>query len=173
MFIETNRVVITEFERNMSESVYLGSLDEDTRRFVPDEVFETQNEAEEAVEQLIIAYKNPAGPFVYPILINNKKYIGYVQLLQLGDKWEVGYHISKDYTGRGYATEALRAFLPVVMAQLDIKTVYGICHGENIASQKVLEKCGFVLGYRGISEYQNETTEICRYTFKGEFGPHA
>ena len=41
MRIETERLVITEFSPEMAEDVHLNSLDEDNRRFVPDEVFET------------------------------------------------------------------------------------------------------------------------------------
>ena len=39
--IETDRLVITKFDESMIESVHLNSLDEDNRKFVPDEVFET------------------------------------------------------------------------------------------------------------------------------------
>ena len=45
MNIETQRLIITEFQPEMAEAVHLNSLDEDTRRFVPDEVFETVEEA--------------------------------------------------------------------------------------------------------------------------------
>ena len=41
MHIETERLIITEFDISMAESVYKNSLDEDTRRFLPDEVFES------------------------------------------------------------------------------------------------------------------------------------
>ena len=36
--IETERLIITEFTMDMAEAVHLNSLDEDNRRFVPDEV---------------------------------------------------------------------------------------------------------------------------------------
>ena len=45
MRIETSRLVITEMAMDMAEDVHKNSLDEDTRRFVPDEVFETVVEA--------------------------------------------------------------------------------------------------------------------------------
>ena len=45
MRIETERLLITDFTPDMAEVVHLNSLDEDTRRFVPDEVFETIEEA--------------------------------------------------------------------------------------------------------------------------------
>ena len=50
MKIETERLVITEFDLSMAEDVHKNSLDEDTRRFVPDEVFETVEEAKETIE---------------------------------------------------------------------------------------------------------------------------
>ena len=41
MRIETERLIITEMTMDMAPDVHENSLDEDTRRFVPDEVFET------------------------------------------------------------------------------------------------------------------------------------
>ena len=49
MYIETERLIITEFTLDMAESVHINSLDEDNRRFVPDEVFETIDEAKETI----------------------------------------------------------------------------------------------------------------------------
>lgn len=43
----------------------------------------------------------------------------------------------------GYATEAVAAFLPIIMARRSIAEIAGVCHGENMASRRVLEKCGF------------------------------
>ena len=45
LFIETERLIITEFDESMAEDVHKNSLDEDVRRFVPDEVFETVEDA--------------------------------------------------------------------------------------------------------------------------------
>ena len=49
-------------------------------------------------------------------------------------KWEIGYHVAKAYTGKGYATEAVKAFLPVISEQVGITEVYGIRLLENAAS---------------------------------------
>ena len=45
--VETDRLFITEMTADMAMDVHKNSLDEDIRRFVPDEVFETPEEAEE------------------------------------------------------------------------------------------------------------------------------
>ena len=64
MRIETERLIITEFTMDMAEDVHLNSLDEDNRRFVPDEVFETVEEAADTVGFLMGVYKKGDGPRV-------------------------------------------------------------------------------------------------------------
>ena len=166
--IETNRLIITKFTHDMAQAVHQNSLDEDTRRFLPDEVFETVEDAAETIDFLMSQYEGANGPFVYPIITNDGgKNIGYVQLCQIDDgSWEIGYHIAKQFTGHGYATEAVKAFLPVMAQKLNIKEVYGICLAENTASVRVLEKCGFVQVYQGLGDYQGKESEIVKTVWK-------
>lgn len=165
MKLETERLIITEFTLDMAESVHKNSLDEDNRRFVPDEVFETVGDAEETIEFLMSVYESGDGPLVYPILLKDRTNIGYVQLVPINDGYEVGYHIAKDYTCKGYATEALKVFLDYIMSEKDLSKVYGICVEENLASKRVMEKCGFTKEYEGIGEYQSESRNIVRYVY--------
>ena len=164
MRIETERLVITEFSPEMAEDVHLNSLDEDNRRFVPDEVFETVEEAREAIAFLAAQYGRFEGPLAYPVLTKaGGENIGYVQMVPLEDgTWEIGYHIAKRQTGNGYATEAVRAFLPVMAKEIGIDEVYGICLKENTASVRVLSKCGFEPVYEGVGDYQGKPREIFR-----------
>ena len=166
MRIETERLIITEFDLSMAESVHRNSLDEDNRRFVPDEVFETVEEARETIEFLMSVYESDEGPLVYPVLLKNETNIGYVQLVPIEEGFEVGYHIGKEYTNNGYATEALKAFLYEIMPKKNLDNVYGICVSENIASKKVLEKSGFKMEYEGMGEYQGENRQIAKYVLK-------
>lgn len=166
MKIETERLTITKFDRSMAESVHKNSLDADNRRFVPDEVFETVEEAAETIDFLMGVYTNGNGPLVYPVLLKDGACIGYVQAIPLEDgAWEIGYHIGGNYTKHGYATEAVRAFLPVIMAQLGIEEITGICLAENKASVKVMKRCGFAKQYEGPGPYQGQQREICRFVF--------
>ena len=165
MKLQTERLTITEFDLSMAESVHLNSLDEDNRRFLPDEVFETVEEARETIKYLISVYKTGDGPLVYPVLLKDGTNIGYVQLVPMEDTFEVGYHIAKPYTCNGYAAEALKAFLDYILPCNNIKKVYGICMRENIASVKVLEKCGFTKEFEGKGKYQGEIIDIVRFVF--------
>lgn len=167
MRIDTERLIITEFNMDMAESVHINSLDEANRRFVPDEVFETVEDAAETVEFLMGCYESGEGPLVYPALLKDGTYIGYVQAVPMDDGvWEVGYHIGGVYTKKGYATEAVKAFLPVIMPRLGITEMLGICLTENIGSIKVMERSGFVKEFQGMGNYQGEDREICKFVFR-------
>lgn len=166
MNIETKRLIITDLNLTMAEDVHKNSLDEDNRRFVPDEVFETVEEAKDTIEFLMSVYQTGDGPLVHPVLLKDGTNIGYVQLVPMEEGFEVGYHIGKNYTGRGYATEALAAFLAEMMEKKQLEKVFGICVSENVASKKVMEKCGFRKEYEGMGAYQGEMRQIARYVFK-------
>ena len=168
MQLKTDRLIITNFTLDMAQAVHQNSLDEDTRRFLPDEVFETVEAAKETISFLMSQYENSEapGPLVYPVLLADETNIGYVQAVptENGD-WEIGYHIAKQYTGKGYATEAVTAFLPAIMKNLKIDKIYGICDAKNLASCRVLEKCGFTLEFEGQGVYQGKTKQIKKYVF--------
>ena len=167
MNIKTPRLTIKTFSPAMAQSVYENSQDDDTRRFVPDEVYDSAEEARAAIEFLISRYDSDDGPFVYPIITNDGgQNIGYVQLCQIDDgSWEIGYHIAKQFTGQGFATEAVKAFLPAMAKKLNIKEVHGICLTENTASVRVLEKCGFVQIFQGMGVYQGKEAEIIKFVW--------
>ena len=165
MQIKTPRLTITTFSTDMAQAVYENSQDDDTRRFVPDEVYNSVEEAREAIDFLMSRYDTNDGPFVYPIITNDSgKNIGYVQICQIDDGfWEIGYHIAKQFTGQGYATEAVKTFLPAIAEKLNIKKVYGICLAENAASVRVLEKCGFVHLFQSSGNYLGKEGEIIKF----------
>jgi len=163
--IKTERLLITEFNESMAESVYINSLDEDNRRFLPDEVFESAQEALKTMSALISYYSQTDKPLVYPLILHEGQQIGHVQAIPIDDEWEIGYHVGQAFTGSGYATEAVKAFLPKVMERLDITNTYAVCHADNIASRRVLEKCGFSLIYEGIGLLHEKQQPVCRYVY--------
>ena len=61
-----------------------------------------------------------------------------VSFLMSGER-EVGYWIGKAYWGKGIATRALSEFLKIVK----VRPLYAYVAKHNIASRRVLEKCGF------------------------------
>ena len=139
MRLETKRLIITEFTIDMAQAVHENSLDEDTRKFLPDEVFETPEEARETIAFLMTQYSTEDGPLVYPVVTKAGNIIGYVQLVPIEEGWEIGYHIAEKYRGLGYATEAVSEFMPAIAKRKGISEIYGICMKENVASVRVME----------------------------------
>ena len=57
---------------------------------------------------------------------------------------EIGYGVQPEYEGRGYTTEALQAMAQWAFQQKDVAFLEAETAPDNKASQRVLEKCGFV-----------------------------
>lgn len=59
--------------------------------------------------------------------------------------YDLGYRLIQKYWGYGYATESARASLSYGFNYLNLQTIYAAAQAENIASNKVLQKCGLKL----------------------------
>ena len=57
---------------------------------------------------------------------------------------EVGYGLLPEFQGKGYMTEAVTAITVWASQQPGVKTIEAETDPCNIASQKVLERCGFI-----------------------------
>ena len=63
---------------------------------------------------------------------------------------EIGYGLSPEFWGKGYATEAVTAAVEWASKQPGVTAVEAETDDENVASQRVLAKAGFVpTGMRG------------------------
>lgn len=57
---------------------------------------------------------------------------------------EIGYGIYDEYRKKGFATEAVEAVVKWAMEQPEINQIEAEADPDNIASQNVLAKCGFI-----------------------------
>jgi ribosomal-protein-alanine N-acetyltransferase len=58
---------------------------------------------------------------------------------------DIGYELSPDHWGHGYATEAARAIGQFGFAELKVHRIWAWCIADNVASARVLEKIGLKL----------------------------
>lgn len=68
------------------------------------------------------------------------------------DVYEMGFHLCKNYWGKGYATEGAKAVSAYAFEALHAKKIFVGHHPENLASKKVLAKLGF--SYIGKNYYE-------------------
>lgn len=57
---------------------------------------------------------------------------------------ELGYFIGEEHWGKGIATEAIRLMVKYAFEHFKIDRIFARPFGSNLASQRVLEKAGFV-----------------------------
>jgi RimJ/RimL family protein N-acetyltransferase len=115
--------------------------------------FEHQQD-EGAVSMIAFAVKDPADRAAFqerwakilgdPAIIKKTilvdgRVAGHIMCFEHFGLPEVGYWLGRDYWGQGLATRALSAFL----TQLKRRPLYARVAKDNLASLRVLEKCGF------------------------------
>ena len=72
--------------------------------------------------------------------------IGYtiLQRIPLGNIVEMGYFLLPGYQGQGYATEALTKVVQFAFEEGNVFRIATGCLKENVGSEKVMIKCGFI-----------------------------
>lgn len=80
--------------------------------------------------------------------------------------WMLGYSLSESYWNNGYVSEAAEAFMHFCFENLRLHRYVAYCFPENIASKKILEKCGFqcqctIQG--GFKQYDGELRDLLYY----------
>ena len=77
-------------------------------------------------------------------------------MLAVGDAWsqaevrerargvqaEIGWCLSPDHQGRGYATEAVRELLRICFEELGLRRVVAMCFADNVPSWRLMERLG-------------------------------
>lgn len=86
---------------------------------------------------------------------------------QFGER-EVGYWLGKAFWGRGIATRALALFLDVIPT----RPLFARAAKDNVASIRVLEKCGFTIygADRGFSNARGQEIEETLLTLEAPHG---
>jgi len=88
-------------------------------------------------------------------IIYEDQVAGYlVSFIRTTDR-EVGYWLGKEFWGKGIATQALSEFLKFVK----IRPLHARVAKHNIASRRVLEKCGFTIYGEDTFPFENSTVE--------------
>ncbi len=80
--------------------------------------------------------------------------------------YDVGYRLKPEFWGKGYATECTVAWIEYAKNHLNLKELYSITHIDNIASQNVLQKCGFMRKNTFMDTIHDETIDCVWFELK-------
>lgn len=98
--------------------------------------------------------------YEFAILLDNE-HIGAVSIYIENDnaEGELGWIISKEYWGNGYAAEAAGAIINFAIQELKVKKFIAHCDSENVSSFRVMEKLGFSLVERSKGRKNKSSNE--------------
>ncbi len=83
---------------------------------------------------------------------------GLILYAHKGPEIELGFRLGKAYWGKGYATEAARAWVAHGFGLLGLDRIVAATHPENAASQRVLEKVG--MRFERMDVYDGERVRL-------------
>ena len=144
---ETERLGIRKFEIEDAKCLYENHLEEEVKRWIPNESYEDMEEAKGAIRFYVDCVNGGHLPYVLAVeLKETGELIGDtgVNVVEGNpDEVEIGYGICKKYSGNGYATELLKAMTDFIKRTFEINVLYGRVMRGNSASVRVLEKNGY------------------------------
>jgi RimJ/RimL family protein N-acetyltransferase len=160
VIFETERLVVRLYDLNDEESFFLLNGDEDIVRYIRP----AKNREECNLFLREIIKFSEENPLIGRWAVDEKstgKNIGMFAIIPVDntDKLQLGYSLLKDSWGKGYSTELTKGGILYFFSCFDRSEIYALAETPNVASHKVLIKCGFVLseiyakGEREVMEY--------------------
>ena len=142
--IETDRLLLRRFTEDDASLLYELNLDPEVIRYTHDPVIDVEH-AKKVLNEVILPQYILYGHGRWVVhLRSNLGFTGWCGLKYLSETNEVdlGYRFMKKFWGNGYATEAALACIEYGFGKLDLRQIVGRALPGNLASIKVLEKCG-------------------------------
>lgn len=160
--IETERLCIKPFCEDDADIIFKLYSDKEIMRYMPND-YMNEETAEKHLKKIVEAWKEiPLTDCEMLVLTKQDgEKIGRcrIHIDEDAESAMIGWLLLKNEWNKGYATEITKALLNYCFDILNIRRVCALCHPNNIASWKVLEKCGM----RRKAHYK----EKCRYIKNG------
>jgi ribosomal-protein-alanine N-acetyltransferase len=93
----------------------------------------------------LLAEQEAGSCAFYLLVAEDDSVLGRFNLYDIGDDTAtLGYRVAQHVAGRGVATATVRELCRLAVVQHGLRTLRAATSGENVASQQVLSKAGFV-----------------------------
>ncbi len=145
--LTTDRLVLRQITFDDAEAMFDMRSDPEMMAYIPRPLAKTMEDATALIQSMLdgtekgesllwaISYKNDTK------LLGT---IGYWRLKPEHYRAEVGYLLHRDFWQQGIMHEALQAVLAFGFKDMNCHSIEAIIDPENVASARLLEKCGFV-----------------------------
>jgi ribosomal-protein-alanine N-acetyltransferase len=153
--METDRLFLRKLQDFDIDEIFRMRSDIEIMRYIR----EPQTERTESwnwIKMISAKWETEKIGFCGVIEKETKSFVGWCGLWQLPEtkEIEVGYAISKEHWGKGYATEAAKRCLQYGFEELDLKKIVAVAFPENEPSQNVMKRIG--MKYAGIGKFYDK-----------------
>lgn len=142
--IETERLILKEWDYSDIDAAFCIWGDAEVMKYVsktPLSIEQVKNSLE-----LGMTCQKENGYQIWPVLMKDDlKIIGCCGFNSYDEEektLEIVFHFMKEYWGKGYATESVKASIEYGFLVLNVNNIIAAVHPENYASEKVLKKVG-------------------------------
>lgn len=147
---QSERLIYVPLSSDHADPFYLLESDPDVLKYYRREVAKDRTEA---LNNLLVYVKyamDHEGRGAWAAISKDSaEFVGISVVIHLDKnpeikEHEIGYRLLKKYWGKGYATEMAKAMIAYGFDHLKLDDLFATTHPENLVSQKVLEKAGFI-----------------------------
>ncbi|WP_228445549.1 GNAT family N-acetyltransferase [Chryseobacterium nakagawai] len=170
MKIETQRLILREFEDADFEQVFLMDSDPEVMKYLGKPVINV-DESKEAIKMIQKQYEENGVGRLAVIEKESDLMIGWSGLKLLKqpinghvNTLDLGYRFIPEFWGKGYAIEAARASLNYGFNELDADAIYAYADSGNTGSNYILKK----LGFKNTEEFEDSGVKCLWYELKRE-----
>lgn len=145
MILETDRLRLRPFLHEDLELIKSLYGNEQILRYTPFDTM-TADQAEQHLEQIAGGWGTPPGNNYEMAVLrkDTQEKIGraHIAIDPETDTGMIGWFLMPEHWGQGYAAEMTPVLIDCCFDRLHLHRVNAVCHPENVASWRTLEKCG-------------------------------
>lgn len=145
--IETERLLLRRLDATDAEEVLALRSNPETMKYIPRPLAKTTEDALQHIAMIEDKIVNNTGINWGITLKGNPKIIGIIghyRISMENHRAEIGYMSFPEHNGKGFMSEAIKAVVAYGFEQMNLHSIEAIIDPDNIASERVLQKNGFV-----------------------------
>jgi ribosomal-protein-alanine N-acetyltransferase len=143
----TDRLILRKMTPNDAEAVFAYASDPEVTRYVVWETHRSIEDSKALLDLVTSKYESGGEPEWGIVYKGDHRFVGTCGIVSWEPyhaRAELGYAISRDYWGRGFVAEAVRAMISFGFKEMNLNRIEARCIAGNTASARVMEKAGML-----------------------------
>ncbi|KGR77086.1 GNAT family N-acetyltransferase [Ureibacillus sinduriensis] len=145
--LKTERLILRKITETDASSIYTYLSDPEVMKYYGLEPFQSVQDALAEISWYESIFKEQTGIRWGISLKDSDRIIGscgFLNTVSSHYRTDIGFEVSKEYWGQGIGSEAIMAIIHYAFEHMNIQRIQALIEPPNIASQKMVEKAGFL-----------------------------